>query len=248
MDRLIYTGLSAMQRGQEAQAVTAHNLANSATPGFRREMIAVERGHLVSDRNGAAVATRVQAGAETRHDLMRTGRIEMTGRGLDLAMDGGAWLAVEDANRAEALTRRGDLRLTAEGQLVTGSGHPAMGNAGPVRLAAGFAEVRIGPDGRVETRAEAGLPFIEVDRLKLVSPAPGTLRRGVDGLFRSEAPLAADPLATVTAGALELSNVETAQALVELVEQSRAFEIQTKLLQSARDMDERTAGLMRVEG
>jgi flagellar basal-body rod protein FlgF len=70
----------------------------------------------------------------------------------------------------------------------------------------------------------------------------------VDGLFRSEQPLAADPLATVTVGALELSNVESAAALVELVEQSRAFEIQTKLLQAARDMDERSAGLMRVEG
>lgn len=248
MDRLIYTGLTAMQRGQEAQAVTAHNIANIATPGFRREMVALERGHLVPGADGAALATRVQAGAESRHDLMRTGRIEMTGRGLDVAMDDGAWLAVEDRAGGEALTRRGDLRITAEGRLVTGSGEAVMGAGGPVRLAGGFAEIRIGPDGRIETRAEPRLPFVEVERLRLVSPAPGTLKRGVDGLFRSEAPLAADPLASVTAGALELSNVESAQALVELVEQSRAFEVQTKLLQAAREMDERSAGLMRVEG
>ncbi|WP_448577662.1 flagellar basal body rod protein FlgF [Thermaurantiacus sp.] len=248
MDRLIYTGLTAMQRQREAQAMTAHNLANIATPGFRREMAAVERGHLVPDATGAAVATRIQAGAESRHDLMRAGRMEMTGRGLDIMMDGGAWLAVEDRAGAEALTRRGDLRITADGRLVTGSGEPVLGNDGPIRLAGGFADLRIGPDGRIETRAEPQLPFVEVDRLKLVSPAPQSLRRGVDGLFRTEQPLAADPLASVTVGALELSNVESAAALVELVEQSRAFEIQTKLLQAARDMDERSAGLMRVEG
>lgn len=248
MDRLIYTALTAMQRSQEAQGVTAHNLANVGTPGFRREMMAMQHGYLVVKDGEAPATTRVQAGAEAPHDLMRTGRMETTGRPLDVAMEGGAWLAVSDAGGAEAYTKRGDLRLAADGALVNGAGQAVRGADGPILVAAGFEAIRIAKDGRVETRATADAPFVEVARLKLVSPAPGTLARGPDGLFRTEAPMAADPVATVMTGAVETSNVEAAQALVELVEQSRGFEMQTKLLSAAREMDERSASLMRVEG
>ncbi|MFN7133173.1 MAG: flagellar basal body protein, partial [Myxococcales bacterium] len=78
MDRLIYTALTAMQRASERQAVTAHNLANIETPGFRREMTAMQQGYLVSPADGAALSTRVQAGGEMLHDLMRTGRVVVT--------------------------------------------------------------------------------------------------------------------------------------------------------------------------
>ena len=83
-------------------------------------------------------------------------------------------------------------------------------------------------------------------RLKLVTPDPATLERGADGLFRSP-DAQADTAATVTVGALERYNVEPASALVELVQQSRSFELQTKLLSAAREMDEGSAALMRVE-
>ncbi|MFN7174649.1 MAG: flagellar basal body rod C-terminal domain-containing protein, partial [Thermaurantiacus tibetensis] len=81
-----------------------------------------------------------------------------------------------------------------------------------------------------------------------LSPEPGALARGKDGLFRTDPPLEADPLARLRTGALEMSNVEAASVLVELVEQSRGFEIQTKLLAAAKEMDESAARLMRVEG
>jgi flagellar basal-body rod protein FlgF len=244
MDKLIYTALTGLQRNQEAQAVTAHNLANAATPGFRREMAALSAGWLAGP--GSALTARVQSGGESSHDLLRAGRIDVTGNPLDIAMDGGAWLAVSDGGGSDALTRRGDLRLDGEGQLLTGDGRPVVGEDGPIRIAAGFAAVRIGKDGSVETRAAADAPYVPVARLKLVSPDPATLERGADGLFR--APLMeADPLASVTIAALERSNVEPTASLVELVEQSRAFELQTKLLTAAREMDEGTAALMRVE-
>ncbi|WP_448586433.1 flagellar basal body rod protein FlgF [Thermaurantiacus sp.] len=248
MDRLIYTALSAMQRAQEAQGVTAHNLANAHTPGFRREMLSMQQGYLVVRAAATPLLTRVQAGAEAPHDLLRSGRIETTGRPLDLALEGGAWLAVSDAAGAEAYTRRGDLRLGPDGSLMTGQGQPVRGAEGPIVIAGGFDAIRIASDGRIETRAAFDAPFVEVARLKLVSPPPAALARGPDGLFRAAAPLEADPLARVTIGALETSNVEVAEALVELIEQARGFEMQTKLLAAARELDERTAALMRVEG
>jgi flagellar basal-body rod protein FlgF len=79
-----------------------------------------------------------------------------------------------------------------------------------------------------------------------VTPEPETLARGADGLFRAEAQVA-DPLATVTPGALEGSNVDPGGSLIELIEQARRFELQTKLLTAAREMDEGTAALMRLD-
>jgi flagellar basal-body rod protein FlgF len=244
MDRLIYTALTGLQRAQEAQAVTAHNLANASTPGFRREMTALAAGWLGGE--GSATSARVQSGGESPHDLLRAGQVRATGAPLDVALDGGAWLAVEDAAGEEALTRRGDLRIDPGGQLLTGDGRPVLGEDGPLQLATGFADTRIGRNGSVEIRADAQSPYVAAGRLKLVTPDPATLERGADGLFRAETQ-AADPLATVTPGALEGANVEPSATLVELIEQSRHFELQTKLLSAAREMDEGTAALMRVE-
>jgi flagellar basal-body rod protein FlgF len=244
MDRLVYTALTGLQRAQEAQAVTAHNLANAATPGFRREMAALSAGYVAG--GSAALAARVQSGGESPHDLLNPGRLDQTGRSLDIAMDGGAWLAVQDAQGGEALTRRGDLRLDAEGRLQTGDGRPVLGEGGAIVIASGFQTLRIGRDGTIETRAADDAPYAAVGRLRLHSPDPATLERGTDGLFRSpETP--PDETATVTVGAIERSNVEPAAALVELVQQSRSFELQTKLLSAAREMDEGSAALMRVE-
>lgn len=245
MDRLIYTALSGLQRNTEAQAVTAHNLANANTPGFRREMAALAAGWV--NPGGDRLASRVQAGGESPHDLLRAGAIEITNDPLHVAMDGGAWLAVADARGDEALTRRGDLRLDAEGALLNGEGRPVMGDDGsPIRLAGGLAHIRVGRDGSVATRLSDDQPWATVARLKLASPDPATLARGADGLFRSP-DQQADPLATVTPGAIERSNVETTAALVDLIEQSRRFEMQTKLLAAAREMDEGAAQLMRVQ-
>jgi flagellar basal-body rod protein FlgF len=244
MDRLIYTALTGLQRAQEAQGVTAHNLANAQVPGFRREMASLAAGYLTP--GGAAGSARVQSGGEAPNDLLNAGRIDSTGRPLDIAMNGEAWLTVADAQGAEALTRRGDLRFSPEGALLTGDGRPVMGLDGPIEVGAGFSAVQITADGRVETRAAADAPFVEVARLRLVIPDRTTMSRGEDGLFRSPA-AEPDATATVTVGALERSNVEPAQALVELVQQSRSFEMQTKLLSAAREMDEAGASLMRLE-
>ncbi|MFA7440896.1 MAG: flagellar basal body rod protein FlgF [Sphingomonadaceae bacterium] len=244
MDRLIYTALTGMQRAEERQQVTANNLANAQTPGFRREMAALATGWL--QPGGAALSSRVQSGGEAPHDLLETGRVETTGNTLDIALDGGAWLAVGDQAGEPALTRRGDLRLDAQGQLLTGDGRPVLGEDGPIRIAIGNAAVRIDRTGEVQTKPTIDGAWVPVARLRLVSPDPATLNRGADGLFRSP-DMDADPLATVTTGALERSNVQPTTSLIELIEQSRAFEVQTKLLSAAREMDEGTAALMRVE-
>ena len=73
------------------------------------------------------------------------------------------------------------------------------------------------------------------------------LEKGADGMFTSKEPLPVDPDARLASGALESSNVQTAGALTELVEESRGFEVSARLLNVARDMDERTARLMTLD-
>lgn len=244
MDRLVYTALTGLQRAQEAQAVTANNLANVSTPGFRREMAALSAGWLVMDGpNGSA---RVQSGGEAPVDLNQPGRVVVTDRSLDIAMEGKAWLGVEDAGGNPALTRRGDLRVDAGGRLTTGAGHAVLGEDGPIQLPSDFASLRISRDGRLEILPAGETAWTAVGQLMLQSPSTTSLSRGEDGLFR--APDAGrDPAAVVQVGALEQSNMDAASALVELVEQSRRFELQTKLLSAAREMDEGSAALMRVD-
>ena len=79
-----------------------------------------------------------------------------------------------------------------------------------------------------------------------IRDSPQTLSRGDDGSFRAPG-VERDPAAVVQVGALEQSNRDAASALVELVEQSRRFEMQTKLLSAAREMDEGSAALMRID-
>ncbi len=244
MDRLIHTALTGLQRAAEAQAVNAHNLANSQTPGFRREMVALGAGWLQAD--GVAMSARVQSGGESPHDLQRPGQQQPTGNPLDIALEGRAWLAVADADGEEALTRRGDLRIDSAGRLLTGDGRAVMGEDGPIQIAAGFASARIDTSGAIQIRAEADGPYVTADRLRLVSPDPLTLSRGADGLFRAPGTLP-DPTARVTPGALERSNAEPVASLVEMIELSRRFELQTRLLTTARDLDTGTAALMRME-
>lgn len=239
MDRLIYTALSGLVARSREQAVTANNLANAGTTGFRRELVAAEGRYV-----GNAGVSRVQAGAPSVTTAREAGRVTATGRPLDIAMAGDAWLAVQGKTPGtQAYSRRGDLSVNAAGVLETGDGRAVLGQSGtPITLPAG-AEITIAPDGGIGARV--GDTITQVDKLRLVAGVG--LQKGLDGLFQAPAPLPPDATARITTGALEASNVESTSALTELVAQSRAFEMGTRLLGVAKDIDERTARLMAME-
>ena len=240
MDRLIYTALTGLSARSRSQAVTANNLANAQTTGFRREIIAAQGRYLT----GGAVAGRAQTGAASVATPREPGKIAATGRPLDVALGGNAWLAIQgpvvNGNATEAYTRRGDLDVGVSGVLQNGDGKAILNTNGvPVTVPAG-AELSIAPDGALNVRV--GDINTNIGRLKLV--AGRDLEKGADGMFTSKDPLPVDPAARLATGALEGANVQTAGALAELVEESRGFEVNARLLTIAKDMDERTARLM----
>jgi flagellar basal-body rod protein FlgF len=266
MDRLIYTALTGLAARTRSQSVTANNLANAVTTGFRREIVAAEGRYLMPQTAAGGVdpggRSRVQAGAPSVATPQAPGKIAATGRPLDIAMAGDAWLAVQGpvvkGLPTEAYTRRGDLSVGISGVLQNGDGRAVLGAGGsPVTVPAG-ASLDIAADGGLSARL--GDTVLPLGRLKLVAGSgvaslgnglanglENGLTKGPDGQFSTREPLPVDPGARVSTGALEASNVETAGALAELVEQSRGFEVNARLLGIARDIDERTSRLMALD-
>lgn len=234
MDRRIYLSMSGAKATMQRQDLLANNLANVSTNGFREEL-----------QSFRAVPVRGE-GASTRAFALETstgynpasGQVVATGRSLDVAVKGNAWLAVQGLDGTEAYTRAGALDVNAEGTLVTRSGLTVLGGGGPISLPPN-AEVSIASDGTVSARVPGGLPS-PVGRLKLVS-AETPLLRGEDGLFRGpDGELDADPAAQVQDSALESSNVSAVGTMVAMIAAARQFEAQMKSMQTA-ERDEQQA-------
>lgn len=239
MDRLIYLSMSGAKASLQRQDVLAHNLANASTNGFRAEMAAFRAVPV----RGDGASTRAFALESTIGYDNANGPVQTTGRELDVAMKGNAWLAVQGVDGTEAYTRAGALEVNAEGQLVTTGGRTVVGDGGPITLPAN-ARVEIAGDGTVSATVGNGRPQ-NVGRLKLVTPeAP--LKRGVDGLFRATDgnDLNADPAARLVAGALEGSNVSAVETMVAMISASRQFEQQMKSLQTAEQREQAAAKLL----
>jgi flagellar basal-body rod protein FlgF len=245
MDRMIYSSLAAMRGAMTRQATIANNLANVNTAGFRGEYSAAESLWL----RGAGMQGRASVSNEVTGADMHAGAIAATGRDLDIAIDGDALLAVQASDGSEAYTRRGDLQLSDSGLLTTGDGAPVLGEGGPITLPPADS-VSVGPDGQVWIVPQGGDPATPqaVERLKLATPAGSKVSKGLDGLFRvaGGGALPGDPDARLTPKSLEGSNVNATQALVDMIDASRSWEAQVKLLTTAQDLDKSAADLMRL--
>lgn len=235
MDRMIYLSMSGAKSTMQRQDVLANNLANASTTGFRAELQALRAVPV----RGDGASTRVYALETTTGYDASPGPLTQTGRPLDVAMQGNAWLAVQALDGTEAYTRAGSLQVNAEGTLSTSGGLAVLGEGGPITLPPDSAP-QIAADGTVSVRQPNG-SITPLGRLKLVTPeAP--LTRGDDALFRAaEGELPGDPNARLQDGALEGSNVNPIENMVAMIAAARQFEAQMKMLQTA-EKDEQAAG------
>jgi flagellar basal-body rod protein FlgF len=239
MDRLIYLSMAGAKATMQRQDSLANNLANVSTNGFRAELQAFRAVPV----RGDGASTRVYALESTVGHNTAAGPMQSTGRGLDVAMQGNAWLAVQGLDGTEAYTRAGSLHVNGEGQLLTIAGLPVVGEGGPLSLPAN-ADVEIAADGSITTRVGNGKPQ-QAGKLKLVTPeAP--LLRSADGLFRAAdgADLTPDRSARVQSGFLEGSNVSPVETMVAMISAARQFEQQMKMLQGAEQRDQGAAKLL----
>ncbi|MDE2563868.1 MAG: flagellar basal body rod protein FlgF [Sphingomonadales bacterium] len=245
MDRLIYTAWSGMRASMVEQRVIASNMANAQTIGFRAETLTASPMTL----QGPTLETRVMTENEVHGASLDQGAMIETGNPLDIALNGDTMMAVQAEDGSEAYTRRGDLSVDASGVLSNGDGRPVLGDAGPVTVPLG-AKISIGPDGQVLAAdpQAPGAPPQPVGRIKLASTTGSRVAKGLDGLFRVErgGVLPADDAAQVQVGALEQSNVQPTRVLVQMVEAQRLFDLRTKCIATAREVDQAGTDLMKL--
>jgi flagellar basal-body rod protein FlgF len=246
MDKLIYTAASGMKGHMASQAAIANNMANISTIGFRADRTVFDR----LDVAGPGFDTRQPVSEEVVDADRKAGEIMQTGRPLDVAMSGDAWLAVQSSDGTEAYTRRGDLQVSASGVLETGDGFPVIGSSGPITVPPAQ-KVSITPDGKltiIPPGSGANAQPQVIDQLKLVSTTGSDTVKGLDNLLhvRGGGTLPADAEAKVQSGALEGSNVNMTQVLIDMIQNQREYEVQANLVKEAKNMDESAASLMRM--
>jgi flagellar basal-body rod protein FlgF len=242
MDRMIYLSMSGAKAALQRQDSLANNLANVSTNGFRAELTAFRAVPV----RGDGASTRVFALETTPGYNADSGAINATGRNLDVAMTGNAWLAVQSLDGTEAYTRAGSMDVNSEGVLVNREGLPVNGDGGPITVPAN-AQVDIAADGTVTAKVDGQKPQ-QIGKLKMVTPdAPMT--RGTDGLFRADSgDLSADPAARLQSGALEGSNVSPVETMVGMIAAARQFEHQMKMLENAEKQDQSASKLLSENG
>lgn len=246
MDRLIWTAVSGMSASMARERMIASNMANVQTPGFRAEVMAQTPLTL----EGRTIEVRAMNSAEVMGAAMDPGALNATGRALDVALAGDGLIAVQASDGTEAYTRRGDLSLSPSGILVNGEGVPVLGEGGgPISIPPGN-DIAIGEDGAVLAKnpADPTAPPSQIDRLKLVSWRGSRIAKGLDGLFRvtGGGVLPSDPTARLVTGTLEQSNVRPSEVLVQMVEAQRLYDMRTKLVATAKELDESGSQLMRL--
>lgn len=246
MDRLVYTALSGLRSQTQAQATIANNIANASTIGYRADRVSFDR--MVLQQQGG-LDTRQMAAEEVNDFDRRAGAIVQTGKPLDMAVTTDSWIAVQATDGSEAYTRRGDLSVAPSGVLETGDGFPVMGSGGPITVPP-YQSIAIADDGTVSIvppGGDASQPQI-LDKIKLADARGSQTVKGLDNLLhvKGGGVLPEDMEAKCTSGSLEQSNVNLTQALVDMIENQRSYEVQANLLKEAKTMDESGASLMRV--
>lgn len=246
MDKLIYTAASGLKGHLAAQAAIANNMANASTIGFRADRVVFDQLNVT----GPGLSSRQPASEEVTDADRRPGTIFQTGKPLDVAVTGDQWIAVQASDGSEAYTRRGDLSVAKTGVLETGDGFPVIGSGGPITVPPAQ-KVAITPDGSVTIipfGAQPGAAPVVVDKIKLASVQGSDTLKGLDNLLHVNGGgiLPGDPTAKLATGSLEGSNVNMTQALVDMIENQRSYEVQANLIKSAKDLDESSASLMRL--
>ena len=245
MDRSLYVAMNGAKQTMLAQAANTNNLANATTTGFRADLAAMRSMPVFGDGQ----PSRVYAMAERPATDFESGPINTTGRDLDIAINGEGWIAVQGPDGNEAYTRAGNLRISTAGLVVTGSGYPVLGEGGPISLPPAD-KIEINDDGTITVVPTGQGPntIAVADRIKLVNPETDQLVKGTDGLIRlkegEEAEADAD--VNIVSGALEGSNVNTIEAMVNMIDLARRFEMQVKMMKAAESNDEADASLLKL--
>lgn len=255
MIQSLWTGASGLSAQQFKVDTIANNLANVNTVAFKRDAVRFSDALYSRMRPEERVTLRgrrVTAGYDRGHGvqilgtdrLYSQGTVEPSDQPTDLAIEGPGFLRVRLPDGGDALTRDGSLRVDGAGQLVTADGYPVLDSAGnPLAIPAGSHEIAIDSQGRVTAFVahEGDSRHQEVGQIGLVAPEDTSALRPMGrNLYRLEPGAgsadAYEAGARLRQGALERSNVDLAQEMVELITAQRAYELASRAVRTADEM------------
>ena len=243
MDKFLYISMTGAKEALDAQRLRANNLANVSTSGFKADF------HQYRSMSvfGEHFPSRAYAMSERPGTDKSNGIYMETARDLDVAIKGDGWFAVQMPDGSEAYTRAGDLKRDVSGSVTTGTGLPLLGDGGPIVLPE-YDKLVVGMDGTLSITGlgEDALSLTQIARIKLVNPDAKEMVKGEDGLFRLRGGggLQSDPNVQIVNGMLEGSNVNPVNEMTSIISHARLYEMNVKMMQAAKEMDEASARIM----
>lgn len=241
----MYSAAAGMAAQQQRLDAASNDLANTSTTGYKHVRVAFRDLAYAAAGRGATRDVLIGGGtaATSLGRSLQQGQLQATGQPLDIALQGPGFLAVRGRDGKPALTRDGELRTDDRGRLVTANG---LLLDPPVTVPKGTTEqdVKIGSDGKVTVAGAA------VGTLRLVTvPDPSALQGGPDNTFAataaSGAPGAAPRTTTLVQGSLEASNVDLGDAMVDMMDAQRGYELASKVISTQDQLAEIANGIKR---
>jgi flagellar basal body rod protein FlgG len=235
MPDVVSIALAALQADQSRLESISKNVANAATPGYRRSVPSAVIFDSILDASasvgGENAPTKPSAlfAPSLKYGVDQTqAGLTMTGRALDLAVDGVGYFVVNDASTGMALTRAGSFSVDADGWLVNARGGRLQGRQGDLQVGVGRS-LAIDPRGQVIVDGRT------LDTLKLLVAPEGDVLVSNDGLSlvsgTAEYAEADRAKATIRSGFLEASNATGVRESVGMVETMRHYEGLIRLYQ-----------------
>lgn len=253
MLRALWTAASGMTAQQLNVDVIANNLANVNTAGFKRSRVDFQdvlyqtaRVPGSASARGSQVPAGIQVGLGTRpgsvYKLNSQGTFQATGNSLDIAIEGDGFFQVVLPDGTTAYTRDGSFKLDTQGRLVTSDGFAVEPE---LTIPAEALEVAVGTDGTVSVTLPGQTQPQEIGQIQLASFVnPAGLSSIGRNLLRATA-ASGDPqtgtpgernLGRTVSGYLEQSNVDVVQEMVQMIVAMRAYEVNSKAIQTSDEM------------
>jgi len=251
------SALHVARTGLDAQdvkmRVIANNLANVNTTGFKRDranfetlayQTVVAAGSQADSQNKLAIGLNLGTGVQlTGTERIDTqGTLATTDNTLDLAIEGSGFFQVQRADGSTAYTRAGNFKTNAEGTVVTADGLPIIPQ---IQIPEGASSVSIGNDGTVSAVLQGQSEATQLGQIETARFANAAGLQATGGNLLLETAASGAPQVgaaglegrgTIRQGALEQSNVNTVEELVDMIETQRAYEIASKMIKATDEM------------
>ena len=232
MDIISTVAASRLVAQQRAMDVTANNIANSNTPGFKAER--VQFSDWLARQNGTTAPPGGRTVAYTQDRATwresQVGTLTHTGNPLDLGITGEGYFTVKTAG-GPRLTRDGRFGLTPDGTVANSTGNALLDNNGqPVKLATTDTQISVASDGTLSS--ENG-QLAKIGVVRVSDPMRVTAEGGT--LFRADAPTAPVAAPALVQGAVEDSNVQPVLEMTRMMDNSRQFQFVTQFIQAEGD-------------